>query len=318
MLFLLAYWYLVYIYIRLVLCYSYLPMGTWYIYAWFCAILTCLLVLSIYTPGFVLFLLAYIWVLSIYTPGFVLFLLAYWYLYIYAWFCAIPTCLLVLVYIRLVLCYSYLPIYWYLVYIRLVLCYSYLPIGTCIYTPGFVLFLLAYWYLVYIRLVLCYSYLPIYWYLVYIRLVLCYSYLPIGTCISYAWFCAIPTCLLVLSIYTPGFVLFLLAYWYLYIYAWFCAILTCLLVLVYIRLVLCYSYLPILVLSIYTPGFVLFLLAYCMVLSIHCIYAWFCAIPTCLLVLSIYTPGFVLFLLAYLYLVYIILVLCYSYLRIDT
>ena len=31
----------------------------------------------------------------------------------------------------------------------------------------------------------------------------------------YTWFCAIPTCLLVLSIYTPGFVLFLLAYWYL-------------------------------------------------------------------------------------------------------
>ena len=59
MLFLLAYWYLVYIYVRLVLCYSYLPIGTWYIYAWFCAILTCLFVLSIYTPGFVLFLLVY-------------------------------------------------------------------------------------------------------------------------------------------------------------------------------------------------------------------------------------------------------------------
>ena len=92
-------------------------------YAWFCAIPTCLLVLSIYTPGFVLFLLAYL----------------------------------------------------YLVYIRLVLCYSYLPIDTCIYTPGFVLFLLAYWYnLVYIILVLYYSYLPIAWYLVYIRLFLCY------------------------------------------------------------------------------------------------------------------------------------------------
>ena len=94
--------------------------------------------------------------------------------------------------------------------------------------PGFVLFLLAYWYLVY-----------------YIRLVLCYSYLPIGTWYIYAWFCAILTCLLVLGIYTPGFVLFLLAYWYL----------------VYIRLVLCYSYLRIRT-CIYTPGFVLFLLAY--------------------------------------------------------
>ena len=96
----------------------------------------------------------------IYTPGFVLFLLAYWYLYIYAWFCAFLTCLSVLVYIRLVLCYSYLRIgtciyAWFcailtcllvLVYIRLVLCFTYLPIGTCIYTPGFVLFLLAYWY----------------------------------------------------------------------------------------------------------------------------------------------------------------------------
>ena len=119
-----------------------------------------------------------------------LFLLAYWYL----------------LYIHLILCYSYLPIglytpgfvlfllpigtciyiytpgfvpfllaYWYLVYIRLVLCYSYLPIDTCIYTSGFVLFLLAYWYnLVYIILVLYYSYLPIAWYLVYIRLFLCY------------------------------------------------------------------------------------------------------------------------------------------------
>ena len=69
-------------------------------------------------------------------PSFVLFLLAYWYLYvyirlvlylpiygilvyIYAWFCAILTCVLVLVYIHLVLCHSYLPIYWYLVDIRL-------------------------------------------------------------------------------------------------------------------------------------------------------------------------------------------------------
>ena len=111
-------------------------------YAWFCAILTCLLVLGIYTPGFVLFLLAYLYL-------------------VYAWFCAIPTCLLVL----------------------------------SIYTPGFVLFLLAYWYLVYI----------------YVRLVLCYSYLPIGTWYIYAWFCAILTCLFVLSI----------------------------------SLVLCYSYLPI-------------------------------------------------------------------------
>ena len=51
-----------------------------------------------------------------------------------------------------------------------------------------------------------------------------------------AWFCSILTCLLVLGIYTPGFVLFLLAYWYLYIYAWFCAIFTCVLVyLVYTR-----------------------------------------------------------------------------------
>ena len=71
-----------------------------------------------------------------------------------------------------------------MIYIHLVLCYSYLPIGTCIYTPGFVLFILAYWYL-------------------YI----------------YAWFCAILTCVLVLVYsYTPGFVLFILAYWYLYIY----------------------------------------------------------------------------------------------------
>ena len=46
----------------------------------------------------------------------------------------------------------------------------------------------------------------------------------------YAWFCAILTCLVVLGIYTPGFVLFLLAYLYL-VYAWFCAIPTCLLVL---------------------------------------------------------------------------------------
>ena len=86
--------------------------------------------------------------------------------------------------------------------------------------------------------------------------------------ILYTWFCAIFTCVLVLSIYTPGFVLFLLAYWYL----------------VYIRLVFCYSYLPIGTCILYMPGFVLFLLA-------------------CILVLSIYTPGFVLFLLAYWYLV---------------
>ena len=166
---------------------------------------------------------------------------------------------MVLIYIRLVLCYSCVPIAWYLVYIRLVLCYSYLLIGT--------------WY---IYALFC-AILTCLLVLVYIRLVLCYSYLYI-----YAWFSAIFTCLLVLSINTPGFVLFLRAYWYLYIYAWFCAILTCLLVLVYIY-----------------------------------IYAWFCAIPTCLLVLSIYTPGFVLFLLAYLYLVYIRLVLCYSYLPIS-
>ena len=76
--------------------------------------------------------------------------------------------------------------------------------------------------------------------------------------------------------------LFLLAYWYLYIDAWFCAILTCLLVLVYIRLVLCYFYLRISILSIYTPGFVLFLLAYWYLVYI---YAWFCAILTCILVL---------------------------------
>ena len=111
----------------------YLCIGTYsiIIYAWFCAFLTYLLVLNIY----------------IYTPGFVLFLLAYSYLvyiHVYAWFCTILTCVLVLS-----------------IYIRLVLCYSYLRIGTCIYTPGFVLFLLAYWYLVYIRLVLCYSYLRI-------------------------------------------------------------------------------------------------------------------------------------------------------------
>ena len=94
--------------------------------------------------------------------------------------------------------------------------------------------------------------------------------------------------------------LLLLAYWYLvYTYAWFCAVLTCLLVLsIYIRLVLCYFYLRISILGII-------------------IYAWFCAI-ICLLVLGIYTPGFVLFLLAYCYLVYIRLVLCYSYLPIGT
>ena len=114
-------------------------------------------------------------------------------------------------------------------------------------------------------------------YIVYIRLVLCYFYLRIS----------------ILSIYTPAFVLFLLAYWYtwyIYMYAWFCAILTCILVLVYI--------LSISILSII-------------------IYVWFCAI-ICLLVLGIYTPGFVLFLLAYCYLVYIRLVLCYSYLPIGT
>ena len=129
--------------------------------------------------------------------------------------------------------------------IRLVLCYSYFPIGTYIYMPGFVLFLLAYLYLVYICLVLCYSYLPIYWYLV----------------------------------YTPGFVLFLLSYWYFYIYAWFCAILTCLLhawYLVYIRLVLCYSYLPIgTCIYIYTPGFVLFLLAYWYLVYIRLVLCYF-------------------------------------------
>ena len=162
------------------------------------------------------------------------------------------------------------------------------------------------WNYPYIRLVSCYFYLRIGIYLVYIymyvRLVLCYSYLPICTWYIYAWFCAILTCLFVLSIYTPGFVLFLLVYWYL-VYAWFCAILTCLLVL-----------------GIYTPGFVLFLLAYWYLVYIYVrlvlcysylpigtwyIYAWFCAILTCLFVLSIYTPGFVLFLIAYWYLVYI-------------
>ena len=118
--------------------------------------------------------------------------------------------------ICLVLCYSYVPIAWYLVYIRLVLCYSYLPIGSCIYTPGFVLFL---------RIGILSIYTPgfVLFLLVYIRLVLCYSYLPIGSCIytpGFVLFLRIG----ILSIYTPGFVLFLL---------------------VYIRLVLCYFYLPI-------------------------------------------------------------------------
>ena len=101
MLFLLAYWYLVYV----------------------------CLVLSIYTAGFVLFLLAYrcILVLGI---------------YIYAWFCAILTSIYTLGFVLFLLAY------WHLIsiYLRLVLCYSYLPIGTSIYIY------------IYIRLVLCYSY----------------------------------------------------------------------------------------------------------------------------------------------------------------
>ena len=110
--------------------------------------------------------------------------------------------------------------------------------------------------------------------------------------------------------------LFLLAYWYLYIDAWFCAILTCLLVLVYIRLVLCYFYLRISILSIYTPGFVLFLLAYWYLVYI---YAWFCAILTCILVLVyIYAWFCAIFTCVLVYLVYIRLVLCCSYLPIGT